>query len=652
MTTLPSKTTLTDASTTEGQFRGGLDDLIDYLTENFSTAGGGVVVIENTTGVAAVPLTVKGEASQTADILRVRDSADTDLLRVVDTGEVQIGTTDESAQLNVGGAIQSRASAPAIELYDTDDTAQARLILSGGAAILEGEPSTALALRGYGDTNLTGVTIKIGGTAETVVTRDVTETLTNKTLTSPVIGGTGLTVGTGAGTDAVIDEGGIDRSSASAETFNVENSGAGAMTLQVDGVAVPTISSTSTLTNKTLTDPVIDNIDGTGTVTITPDGVTAGASITTTALTIPQKLVHEGDTDTYVTFATNEIDLVSGGVTGLYMVPAALTLGDPAQTITLDSDSVQIGSAIIHNGDVDTKIEFLTDNITMDAGGVEFLNATASALTLGDVTSIPYVTIEASDSVTMNAINLEIPNRIRHIGDTDTYWSFSTDGISFYTGGSRRFGLGNSGVQFNSTGETVSGGILATISDTDEEVPTSGAVVDYVTGQRTLYRTAGEMVPTTTNGAESGSSELATNDIMKSGLDFDAATAEKAQFVVQMPKGWNEGTIVAQFIWSTAATAGTGNVVWGLKAGALSDDDAMDAALGTGVTVTDGFLLADDMHISAETAAITVGGSPAAEDAVVFEVYRDAASGSDTYTQDARLLGVKIHYTVDAPTDD
>jgi len=47
-----------------------------------------------------------------------------------------------------------------------------------------------------------------------------------------------LTFNTGANTDSVIDEDGIDRSSGSAETFNIQNSGAGAMTLQIDGNTV------------------------------------------------------------------------------------------------------------------------------------------------------------------------------------------------------------------------------------------------------------------------------------------------------------------------------------------------------------------------------------------------------------------------------
>lgn len=68
---------------------------------------------------------------------------------------------------------------------------------------------------------------------------------------------TSATLNTGGGTNAVLTESGLDKSSGSAETFNLQNSGAGALTLQVDGVAVPTISSTSTLTNKSLTSPTV-----------------------------------------------------------------------------------------------------------------------------------------------------------------------------------------------------------------------------------------------------------------------------------------------------------------------------------------------------------------------------------------------------------
>jgi hypothetical protein len=47
---------------------------------------------------------------------------------------------------------------------------------------------------------------------------------------------------------------------------------------------------------------------------------------------------------------------------------------------------------------------------------------------------------------------------------------------------------------------------------------------------------------------------------------------------------------------------------------------------------------------------VTVGSTPTAEDYVIFEVSRDVSG--DTLAEDARLHGIKIHYTVDAGIDD
>ena len=188
-----------------------------------------------------------------------------------------------------------------------------------------------------------------------------------------------------------------------------------------------------------------------------------------------------------------------------------------------------------------------------------------------------------------------------------------------------------------------------TMPDADVDLGSFAASTDIV-GQQTIWVPANAMTPTTTNGAASSTEELATNDVMLAKLDFDDSTAEYACFQVQMPKGWNESTLIAQFVWKCGVTSG--DVIWGIQAVAFADDDALDTAFGTAQEVTDtAGGAADDCMISAETSAMTVAGSPAAEEFVVFKVYRDAADGSDTLTGDAELLGVKIHYTTDAATD-
>lgn len=169
-------------------------------------------------------------------------------------------------------------------------------------------------------------------------------------------------------------------------------------------------------------------------------------------------------------------------------------------------------------------------------------------------------------------------------------------------------------------------------------------------GKQTIWIPAGAIKPRTTNGPSVGTVELGTNKIMVVSLDFDAATNEYAQFGVRMPKGWNESSVTGYFLWSSAIS-GTNAVVWGLQAVALSDDDAIDAAFGTAQTVTDAQTAQGDLMQSAETGALTVAGTPAAGDWVVFQVYRDAASGSDTLAGDARLHGVVVIYTTDAAND-
>jgi hypothetical protein len=92
-------------------------------------------------------------------------------------------------------------------------------------------------------------------------------------------------------------------------------------------------------------------------------------------------------------------------------------------------------------------------------------------------------------------------------------------------------------------------------------------------------------------------------------------------------------------------------VVWGGQGVCISNDDTMDAAFGTGVTVTDSVTATTDLMVTSATAAITLAGTPTAGDLAVFRVYRNASSGSDTCAVDARLLGVKLNFTTNAADD-
>ena len=183
---------------------------------------------------------------------------------------------------------------------------------------------------------------------------------------------------------------------------------------------------------------------------------------------------------------------------------------------------------------------------------------------------------------------------------------------------------------------------------------TSGTLLDSTSssvGLHTINIPAGALTTRTTNGAAGGTVETTTNKLMLKTLDFDAATEEYAQFTVRMPKSWDEGTVTAYVQWSHAATTTNFGVTWGLQAVAISNDDALDVAFGTGQVIADTGGTTDDLYQTAVTPAITVGGTPQELDYITFQVYRSVADGGDTMAIDARLHGVVLMYTTDAATD-
>jgi hypothetical protein len=162
-------------------------------------------------------------------------------------------------------------------------------------------------------------------------------------------------------------------------------------------------------------------------------------------------------------------------------------------------------------------------------------------------------------------------------------------------------------------------------------------------GSTNVWIPASAWIPRTTTGAGIDSREQSTNKINTDELLFDSGTDEFAQAMIVMPSNWNAGTVTAKFHWT--ASTGSGNVVWGLQGRAYANDDALDQAMGTAQTATDTLTATNDVDISPATSAITLGGTAAAGNPVIFQVYRDADAAGDTLGADARLLGVEISYT-------
>jgi hypothetical protein len=180
---------------------------------------------------------------------------------------------------------------------------------------------------------------------------------------------------------------------------------------------------------------------------------------------------------------------------------------------------------------------------------------------------------------------------------------------------------------------------------------TSGGAAVKVAGKETMFVPAVAMYPSTTNpcaGPEQVETTALRPDLKV--LDFAADADDFAQFAIAMPASWNEGTVTFQPFWTVTGT-NTGTVAWQLAGIAVSNDDTLNTAFGTQVATT---ALAfsgtsNDLMVSAESGAVTIAGSPAANDMCFFQINRDTSA--DDQTGAARLLGVKMFFTTDAAND-
>ncbi len=194
-------------------------------------------------------------------------------------------------------------------------------------------------------------------------------------------------------------------------------------------------------------------------------------------------------------------------------------------------------------------------------------------------------------------------------------------------------GLGTAAVLNTGTAE----GNLSLVSDS------------LMQGRHTIWIPISDMVARTTNGATKAVFEFPTNDIMTDYFAFDPDVPKYVQVMIAMPKSWDEGTVNVQYFWT--ATSSSGVVSWAVKALAYGDGDLIDQAKPA-LLQTNDTLEINDINISPVSGNVTIGGTPAEGDLVMFEFLRNASSGADTHLSESRLLGVNLFVTIDDGNDD
>lgn len=137
--------------------------------------------------------------------------------------------------------------------------------------------------------------------------------------------------------------------------------------------------------------------------------------------------------------------------------------------------------------------------------------------------------------------------------------------------------------------------------------------------------------------------ETSSNKINYYTLDFDSSSAEYVQFQWMAVRNYDNGTVKFTPYWTAAS--GSGTVIWNMAGVALSNDDALDTAVGTVQTSTDTLITAADVHVGPQSSAITIAGTPADSDIHFWQIGRDI---SDTLAVDAKLLGIVVELSLNS----
>ena len=321
------------------------------------------------------------------------------------------------------------------------------------------------------DDNITATTGNIAATAGNVTAGDSMTAQNNITATTGNIDATAGNVTAGnditAGQDITATAGSVTaQTNVTAVTGNVTAT-AGDVIAGDDVVAGDDITATAgdisaTAGNVTAGDSMTaqNNITATtGNIAATAGNVTAGDSITA-----------QND----ITATTGDISASAGSVSAATTVTAGTDvigqrfvdadnnsyLANPSGTSVFND--LGIDDDLFHNGDTDTKIQFTTDDISLQTGGSERLGIDNTGVQItgdldvdgdisanngvftGDLSASRFTDADdnnyfADPNATSVMKTIGIDDYIQHNGDTDTYFGFNAnDNYQIFTGGTQR----------------------------------------------------------------------------------------------------------------------------------------------------------------------------------------------------------------------
>ena len=332
----------------------------------------------------------------------------------------------------------------------------------------------------------------------------------------------------------------------------------------------------------------------------------------------------------FTSTTTYDLDVAAGNILTLIDLTAPLAAADASATSASASAVTSAASAASTNlPSTITASEFLQSN----AGATAYVSKSVAEMK----TALSFAGSGVNSDISQ-LTGLSTDLTIAQGGTGSSTAAAAATALGVGTGSSPQFAAVNVGAATDTTITRSAAGIIAV----------EGVLISPV-GQHTIWVPAGAMevaastAPATSNVVEIGTSLFAARTI-----DFATGADDFCYFGIQMPKSWDAGALICQFVWSaTGTTANT--VTWTLAAVSLGDDEVLTTAFPAGTAVADtNSTTVSDIMISPEV-SVTVGSSPAAEDYIMFEVSRDVSE--DNLAEDARLHGIRIHYTTDTGSD-
>ena len=345
---------------------------------------------------------------------------------------------------------------------------------------------------------------------------------------------------------------------------------------------------------------------------------------------------------------------VNDGTTGAILAHRVLEFTgslSASRNVTIPLD-VQTFYIIKNSCDDDVVFKYVSgsgNSVTFAAGATKIVYATANHGTNPDLDEVALGDVTLTGTQTLTNKTLTSPKIGTSILDTGgnelALLTATGSAVNEFTIANAATG---NGPTLSSTGET---NVDINLNPKGSGVLKSATAAVKIAGKETIWIPAVAMYGSETNGADAQQVETTALAPDLKVLDFDASTSEYAQFAVTFPKSWNGGTVTFIPTWSPSNTD-TGNCIWSLSGLSVAEGETADTAFSGAQTSTDaGIGTVEDIQMGPVSSAITIAGTIADGNQVFFQLERDADNGSDTFTGDARLLGIQLFYTTDAAND-